>query len=278
VIIALPIKMLKVVIMKFLNKSVVLFILLASFNANALLVKLDFSSLGSLDLWKNTTDYFDVTQAGLNASDFGSITQSILLSVQEDYYSSSYGFINSNQELDVDFMIAQVSDDVSTIDVNNYTIQIGSRTSGPHNGFGVACLGCVSNATVAANSIFGSVFSNNIFNVLTTAAGGLWDLTETVNAIAGTLSHEIGHALGVDHPPGQQSNPGESLWDVMATGSSPSNMPNDQRLLNRAFSDINMQTLVNNIGLRTIPVPEPSTSVLFLLASLLMFRTFKTKR
>ena len=95
------------------------------------------------------------------------------------------------------------------------------------------------------------------------------------NAIGGTLSHEIAHGLGLDHPGGIQSNPGDSAYGIMATGSTP--MPEAQRLLNRAFSDVNMQTLVNNVGLRSIPVPEPSTLLLFLFAGLFLIKTSKVK-
>ena len=97
------------------------------------------------------------------------------------------------------------------------------------------------------------------------------------NAIGGTLSHEIAHGLGLDHPGGIQSNPGDSAYGIMATGASPTSMPNSQRLLNRAFSDVNMQTLVNNVGLRSIPVPEPSTLLLFLFAGLFLIKTSKVK-
>jgi hypothetical protein len=269
----------------FLKKLTFAIFLLSTFNANALLIKLDFDTLNSVDMWGDVTNNFDVTQAGFLPADFTSLTETILATIQEDYYSSSYGFINSNQQLDIDFIIASVSTDVSDIDVDNYTIQIGSRVSGPYNGFGVACIGCISGPGGVApfptpvNTIFGSVFSNNIISGLASSAG-TWDVNELANAIGGTLSHEIGHGLGIGHPGGIQSNPGDSAYGLMATGASPTNMPNSQRLLNRAFSDINMQSLVNNLGLRSLPlpIPEPSTVVLFFLAGLLLIKSLKIKQ
>lgn len=251
-------------------------VILSSFNANALLIKLDFQTSGSTDMWGNTTNNFDISQAFGLSENYATTTNAILDAVREDYYSSSYAFINANQQLDIDFMIAPVGQDVSGIDASHYTIQIGSRVSGPNNGLGVACLGCVSNATAPVNTIFGSIFSNNIFSALTGTAGGSWDLNETVNAIAGTLSHEIGHALGLPHPNGPMTNPGDSIYGLMATGAAPSNMPNSERLKNRAFSDEYMETLVRNIGLRTVssqPIPEPASFAIFFLAIMILLRS-----
>lgn len=260
--------------MKKITHSLLLILtLLSSFNANALLIKLDFETNTSTDMWGNVTSGFDVTQAGFASTEYTAITENILAYVREDFYSNAYAFIANNQQLDIDFIIAKHATDVSGIDANNQTVQIGSRISGPNNGFGVACLSCVSNQTVTSPTIFGSIFSNNIFSGLLTAAGGSWDLTELTNAIAGTLSHEIGHSLGLSHPSGPESNPGESAYGLVATGASPSSMPNIERLKNRAFSDNSMQILVQNIGLRTvqIPVPEPSTIILLIAGCLFMF-------
>lgn len=266
--------------MKNIGRSLILIIsLLGSFNANALLIKLDFSSNTSMDMWGNVTESFDVTQAGFQSSDFTSITQNILNYVREDFYSSAYGFIASNQQLDIDFMIALASTDVSAIDANNHTIQIGSRVSGPHNGFGVACLSCVSSNLGANSYLFGSVFSNNIFSGLLGTAGGSWDLVEVTNAIAGTLSHEIGHSLGLSHPSGAETNPGESTYGLVATGAGPSYMPSSERLKNRAFSNNSMAQLVDNIGLRVVStsVPEPSSVLLLLTALLFIYSRQSSK-
>ncbi|MCC5451062.1 hypothetical protein LMJ53_04845 [Rheinheimera sp. UJ51] len=256
---------------------------ITSYSANALLIKVDFTST-STDMWGNTTSAFDVTQAGFAASTFNSLTDAIMTAVRNDFYNSSlYGFISNDKQLNIDFVKAAVTDDVSAIDPNHYTIQVGSRLSGPHNGFGVACISCVSGPGGIArfpttiNNIFGSIFSNNIFSALTLAAGGTWDMNEAVNAIAGTLSHEIGHGLNQFHPSGQQINPGESLWGLMATGASPSLMPNGERLKDRAFSNVNMQDLVNNLGLRSAAVSEPPAIILFFSACLIMFFQLRKK-
>ncbi|MDP4944827.1 MAG: hypothetical protein NWQ48_04875, partial [Alishewanella sp.] len=111
---------------------------ITSYSANALLIKVDFTST-STDMWGNTTSAFDVTQAGFAASTFNSLTDAIMTAVRNDFYNSSlYGFISNDKQLNIDFLKAAVTDDVSAIDPNHYTIQVGSRLSGPYNGFGVA--------------------------------------------------------------------------------------------------------------------------------------------
>lgn len=265
--------------MKRITQLFLSLLLLSSFNAHALLIKLDFESLGSQDMWGYVTNDLDLSDATGLTEDFSTVTNAILQAVREDYYSSQYNFIANNQQLDIDFIIASVATDVSALDTNHYTIQIGSGAPGS---LGLACFACVSSNTVATNTIFGSVFSNTIFNVLTANAGGSWDLMEAVNAIAGTLSHEIGHALALGHPSGPHANPGESAWGIMATGASPSSMPNGERLKNRAFSDANMQSLARTLGVRTLEqpqsVPEPATIYIMLLAIFFLARTSNKTR
>lgn len=265
--------------MKRITQLFLSLLLLSSFNAHALLIKLDFETLGSQDMWGYVTNDLDLSDATGLIEDFSTVTNAILQAVREDYYSNQYNFIANNQQLDIDFIIASVATDVSALDANHYTIQIGSGESGP---LGLACFACVSSNTVPTNTIFGSVFSNTIFNVLTANAGGSWDLMEAVNAIAGTLSHEIGHALALGHPSGPQANPGESAWGIMATGASPSSMPNGERLKNRAFSDANMQSLARTLGVRTLEqpqsVPEPATIYIMLLAIFFLARASNKTR
>ena len=260
--------------MKRIKNLLLCLCLTTSFHSNALLIKLDFETLGSQDMWGNITNNFEPSQAQGLTESYSTVTNAILQAVRQDYYSTDYDFIGNNQQLDIDFILASVSTDVSTLDSSHYTIQIGSGSS---SSFGVACFACVSSNTIAQNTIFGSVFSNNIFNWLSPNTGGSWDLTEAVNAIAGTLSHEIGHALALGHPSGRQTNPGESAWGVMATGSTP--MPNGERLKNRTFSNTNMQSLARTLGLRTLeqpqPVLEPSSVYIMILAVLFIARNRK---
>lgn len=257
---------------KFILSFAILFSVLST-NANALLITLDFTSLNSSDLWGNETDDFNVASY-FDTSQTQDLIDAIVAAVENDFYSTAYSFIASNQQLDIDFMVATIGTDVSSIDSDNYAIQIGSVTSygsSSYNGtLGLACDSCVVSQTVLAGSVVGSVFSNNILSGLYSVTVDGWDFEEIVNAIAGTLSHEIAHTLGLDHPTGTAANPGESAYGLMATGASPTSMPNGERLLDRAFSDTNMQTLVDNLGLRTVEVNSPGTWLLMLMAVVFM--------
>lgn len=74
----------------------------------------------------------------------------------------------------------------------------------------------------------------------------------------GTISHELGHRLSLlDHPSGAQANPGASAYSIMGTGASPTNMPNDQRILDRAFSYAEFDQLITAVGTQETSVPEP---------------------
>ena len=66
----------------------------------------------------------------------------------------------------------------------------------------------------------------------------------------------------------QDDNPGQSAWGVMGSGAT--NMPNNQRVLEREFTYAKFDQLIGAVGLRTSAIPEPSSLALILLGSTLV--------
>jgi hypothetical protein len=120
-------------------------------------------------------------------------------------------------------------------------------------------------STVANGTIFGSSLTDSIAALLPLASND----QHRIQLLAGTVAHEIGHGLGLPHPPGPLANPGESAWSVMATGASPSLMPSAERIKDRDFAYSEFSTLITNVGLRVAtPVPEPTTGAMLALGVL----------
>lgn len=244
--------------------------------ARALTIGLDFVT-GA------TTDAIGVTTVAADYAPFGfslgtaQIQDTILNAVITDYLGFPTVVANplsplpAGKQLDINFVKA--SDNLTPPangDTQFFFVAIGNRTSSSDTFFGQACLACVRTSGgagptgVGNGTTVGSILVDNIASLANLAT----DDTHRINLLAETVAHEIGHALSLLHPNGVLANPGASAYSVMATGADPSFMPNDQRVLDRAFAYSEFSQLIGAVGLRdAAATPEPSSWLLLVFAA-----------
>jgi len=220
-----------------------------------------------------TTDAFGVGTAATNFSNFGfvsmtevQIREAILDAVIEDFLGYPTVGVNplsplqNGLGLNIDFVLSASDSAPLNGDTEYFYVAIGDAT-GSETFFGQACLACVRTATgtgpiVPAGTIVSSVLTSNLDNLAWLAASD----HQRINLIAGTVSHEIGHTLSLDHPNSARPNPGESAYDLLATGLAPTSMPDNQRVLNRAFAYSDFGVLIDAVGTEDAAIPEPGTA------------------
>jgi hypothetical protein len=245
----------------------------ASRDAQALTIGLDFVTGGTNDIFGVGTTTGTYATFGFTGMNTAQIHSAILTAVQVDYLG--YPTVGANpssplangKQLRIDFVLASHLGPPVSSDPEFYFVAIGNNTTG--DGFlGQACLGCVRNAVgtgpnfgVANGAVVGSVLVNNIDDLASLASSD----AQRINLLAGTVSHEIGHTLSLPHPFGALANPGASAFSLMATGAAPTNMPNGERVKDRAFAYSEFSQLIGAVGVRDVPtvVPEPATMLLF---------------
>jgi hypothetical protein len=240
----------------------------ATQQAQALTIVLNFVPSATTDLFGVGTLPETFSTWGFTGLDLAAVRLATLAAVRTDYLG--YPTVGANaasplpngKELNINFTFSTGLTGPGNGDTEWYYMAIGDAN--PNQGFlGQACLGCVRNSsgvsTTANGGIVGSVLTDTISGLLSLATND----AQRINLLAGTVAHEIGHTLTLVHPNGALPNPGASAYSVMGTGASPTNMPNSERVLDRAFAYSEFSSLITSVGLRNVsPIPEPSTTLL----------------
>jgi hypothetical protein len=223
--------------------------------ANALTFVLDFNDANqenTSDIFGTEVTDFNVNSYGFAPTEFDLVTNSILDKVESHFYdipteSNYFGATTSpipdGQELDIDFEIGEINAFTpSDGDSDYYFVQIGSAVSNEVTSLGQAGLNTARSSNGTVNSFFqrrvvGSVFTDNIVNLRGLTPSNTLktgNLEATTNAIAGTLSHEIGHTLSLNHVYKGQSETFGNVPPLLGTGAL--DLPNSDRINDRAFS------------------------------------------
>lgn len=264
-------------------------LLLAALPAQALTVVLNFVNAPTTDRNNVGTLPESFASWGFTGLNLDAVRNATLAAVTNDYLSYPTAATNAlsplpaGKELNINFTWSNGLTGPGNGDTEWYYMAIGDAN--PNQGFlGQACLGCVRNAagvsSVANGTIFGSTLTDSLgsASLLALAAND----QQRINLLAGTVTHEIGHGLVLQHPNGQAANPGQSLWSVMATGASPSLMPSAERVKDRAFSYVEFAQLIQSVGVRDVtPIPEPASALMLalgLVAVTLMARLRRAAR
>ncbi len=247
-----------------------------------LTVILDFNDPGqpnTTDIFGNVVADFDVTIYGFAASQYNTVTQSILDKVQNEHYLGiltddifPQSPIPAGQELAIEFEIGDFGTPPANGSNNYYYIQIGDYISGGCGG-ALGCAGINSIRSAGGNpGIVGRMIGSTFSDVIRTIGGlnppnalSSGNLFFTTNAVAGTTSHEIGHGLSLNHLAKNGSVTPTGLPPIMGTGAI--DLPNQDRIQNREFAlsgvnpqiggqqQFHLQQLVGAIGLHST---EPS--------------------
>jgi hypothetical protein len=229
-------------------------------SASALTFVLDFNDsnqANTSDIFGTTVSDFDVTDYGFNSSQYSTVTSAILDKVKSDYQDipdvkeDARSPFAAGKELNIDFQIGNIGTAPSNGDSEYYFMQIGDLATDPNNVapvgvLGIAALDGARNSSGSSdpfaigqqnwkNFAVGSVYTNRV-NALGGVSNKLTsgNLDATVNAISGTLSHEIGHALSLEHMYKEQSVSPSGAAPIMGTGAL--DLPNSDRIKDREFA------------------------------------------
>ena len=129
----------------------------------------------------------------------------------------------------------------------------------------------IPSATIVARNSF-SIISAIGNSSRTVAAGAL---------LVGMIAYEIGDTLTLDHPKVPVAIPGGAIHDLIGTGVDPTNMPNAERIKDRAPFWTEFGQLITTVGMRGVPmtaVPEPKARAMSLTGSALLDFTLRRRR
>jgi hypothetical protein len=243
----------------------------ASRDAQALTIVLDFVMGPTMDVFGADTTTANLAAYGFTGLNDTQVREATLAAVMNDFLGYPTVGMNpssplaNGQELDIDFALG--FDNFTApmnADPEYYYFAIGDAAGG-ETFLGQACLACIRtpvetgpNGGAVTGMTLGSIMTNNI----ATLSGLATSDEQLINLLAGTIAHEIGHTLSLNHA-GVVANPGASAYTIMSTGAAPFSMPNSQRVLDRSFSYAEFDQLIEAVGVRDAAVvPEPGTWLL----------------
>lgn len=232
---------------------------------------LDFIPVGSsiADPFGTTIDGFDFTGFGFTPAQFAQLEQGILNEVITDFLGiptvsqNANSVIPDGMELNIDFVIGDAGTAPSNGATEYYTVAIGDATPNQAGIFGVAFLDIVRNGAGNGPN-FGAVNGDVVTSIYTdshiAAGGGVasGNSTFTVNALSSTISHEVGHAVSLDHIENGTGVTPNGFTDLMNVSASAADLiaPAEFSYAGTNLDSANpgprnsIQELVNAIGLR----------------------------
>lgn len=269
--------------------SLAVFLFAGSWAHAGPLFVIDFNSTG--DREAATGDRVGAFDAGAfgfaTEADRDMLIDSVMTALRSAFYDiptanlDSRSPIPQGQMLDIDFVVGSIGQAPFAGATDYYFVQVGSALAGPNTSggtLGVASSNAVRRANGQmgahrAGAIVASVFTNAIVG-LRGVGDALYsgNLEASINAIVGTLAHEIGHALSLNHETKASAVTPRGWAPLMGTGAI--DLPNSDRVFPREFSLISqtkngveqhhVAQLVSALGLRDRPaaaIPEPAALV-----------------
>lgn len=247
--------------------------------AEALTISLDFVTGATTDIFGVGTTTANYAPYGFTSMSTAQIQIALLAAVTGDYLgfpttgANALSNLPNGKALNINFVMGNSTANPGNGDTEWYFVAIGDITTAG-TFLGQACYQCVRkpvltgpNFGLSNGSLVGSILVDNVAGL----AGLAGSDAQRINLLAGTISHEIGHTLGLDHPGSALANPGASSFSLMATGASPTFMPDDQRILDRDFAFSEFDLLISSVGIRdAASVPEPDAMMLFASALLVL--------
>ena len=221
---------------------------------NPLTIVLDFNDptqSNTADALGNIVTTFDVTQFGFAPHAHDLVVDAIYETIRDHYFSilASDQFAQSplmpGKDLAIDIVIGDIGTPPANGATEYYYLQIGTAVAGECT----TSLGCASLSAIrdengvgpklgfSSGAVVGSIFTNNInaINFLSpTNALTSGNIDFTRHAIAGTTTHEVGHAMSLLHLNRSDAITPTGLPPLMASGAT--GLPNQERIFDRDFA------------------------------------------
>ena len=255
-------------------------------HAAALTISLDFVTGPTTDVFAVGTTTATYGAYGFTGLSTAQIQISIYNAVVMDYLgfpditANALSPLAAGKQLNLSFVTSSSAVAPGNGDPEYYHVAIGNSTA-VQVFLGQACFTCVRTAGgvgptgVSNGNIVGSILVDNIAGLASLATTD----QQRINLLAGTVAHEIGHTLSLDHPLSATANPGASTFSLMATGASPTNMPNSDRILDRSFSYVEFSQLIGAVGVHDAQsVPEPASALILAFGGAIVMLRRRTAR